>query len=166
MRPNIDSCFDLLASGKFNDYLDIIRDFHTIITVNKGFVKIEDNWFLVYIKLWITICTGLAIQLDDSPFCLLLCWNSPWFKSPNILSWHGYMFAGKWTLFFVELQYFRDIVDIVSRGVWIETRRKIVLSFINLSDEFLQGVIGLTLWGLFIEFCLLKPSYSFLFLVL
>ena len=76
------------------------------------------------------------------------------------------MFTSKRTFLFMELQYFRDIIDIISRRVWVEAWRKIVLSFVNLSDKSLQRVIDFTLRRLLIEFCLLKPSDSFLFLVL
>jgi hypothetical protein len=74
--------------------------------------------------------------------------------------------AGKRALLFMEFQDFRDIVYIVSRGIWIETGRKIVFSLIDLRDEFLERVISLSLRGLFIKFCLLKPPYPFFLLVL
>jgi hypothetical protein len=145
MRPNIDSCFDLLASGKLDGYLDIVGDFHTIITMNEGFIQIEDDRFLVYIRGCITICAGLAIQLDHSSFGLLLCGNPSGFKGPNVLSRHGYVLTSKRAFLFVELQYFRDIVDIVSRRVWVEAWRQIVFALIDLSNKFLQGVIDFAL---------------------
>lgn len=134
---------------------------------NEWGFRLDQIWLISCLsKERITHCACLARKLDHPSFCLLLCWNSSWFKGSNVLSWHDDVLAGKRTLLFMKFEYFWNIVDVVSRRIWVEAGRKIILSLIDLRDEFFERVINLALRGLFIEFGLFKTSYSFLLLVL
>ena len=75
------------------------------------------------------------------------------------------MFSGQRAIVLMKLQYLRNIVNVIPWRVRIETRRQVILSFIDLRHKLFQRIIDL-IGRLLIESRLLKPSYSLLFLIL
>ena len=111
-RPNINACFSLLSSGKFNRDFEVMFMRYALIAVYECFIEVKYDSFFI-------LCSFFALECEYFRFQLLLTGHFWILQSFEDLQTLGEVFACCWLCLSVVLHHLRHIVGRTSRRVRI-----------------------------------------------